>query len=1412
MNPLKSSSSQQYNKIDNSHSNVMLPCKRLPTTGDGNCLIHALFGEFSDVKYSFLEPAKQEFFHKNAPAVRFEIAHKLFNQVEGNHAIYEELYSIDELGSASFSPININNLALSLQKNGEYLGLEHAHLIAKAFKLNIRVYYPKSHAYEKIDLFHRDTNTQEVDRIVYFNGIDHWEKCELSNEPGLPSSLGFIIQHSLDESTSASSRRSSFDLRPKPQSNPKYKQIFSHQKILGSRGYSPSERIKANNRAILVLKCENHHRMKNSYLFKFCKPQEYNELFLKTFAEFFQHLRGSEPLATSAGKALSDKFRGYKDVCVTDCSFNHSDYGSAYDYTYSPTSEVIAELKQIIEEEHGLKDFFFETLQRNHFRISEEYKLEDRDTFLREFPVFPRVYPRCADVLKDVFTDLLSVKWLENDIDGLKYYLDQNTPIERPLDLGKLVEAERVWKLVKQAVDAKINNDEKLNKHFYDELKKDIKNLGISSMVSFVPGCGAAFLGGVGRTVINTLGNYVDPEGKQTSVQSTKRRGGRGLGKQRGGDVFELGTSMGIDLVEFYVRDEKTTKNEGSALSIYTSALKGLFTGDKQKLIAQILGTCVAETAERVDEKDAPLDIKIILALLKNPDARGLIVNDIVNEFSKEKPKTESELKPKEQIITEVEPEQIIKEPEQPVKVEMQNEPLYLRLIEEQKQNQVDLNLAQADCETKRLAAEKASKKEQNLHKKNTGFKLIPQPKVYQEWLDSQKTLATKNSEHQTSQGRVNEIQEKIYNNSKAQLVASTPKIPTTQTDKGLTTSITNLNRIDREIPEKILAVEKSIDKYNEHHRKDSYFSEVKRTIKDLNASFKDRDTEQNNIHRLNGVESNIETPLIEIPKKASALAKIVLWCKDNVVLGIHPPTQPFNYDPNKPTPPQSNKQSTYHETRHQINLERSEIDALEEKSKPVSQGSNWNSVSHYHSQRMFNMNMNYQSPSISSQERTLPQRQMQMAGFSPLPMDIETSEVVRNVFFKDPHEKAFKVAASLTKGLLNMFVPDMSDMPGAENPRDHINRIVTPEATGDFIKSLPKGPAFVAKGILSMMLPDMSDVKGAEDPKTHFNRVFQSSVKKYDEIVQIHNPNGLAARSGIFVGEMVALGGVGKVIRVAEGLSVFGMACEGGFIGGVMSEAYETNVVAGVAFGFIGGAGFSKLLLRGGGASKPLIDRTLVRPQGFGRQLRNAEIQQVLRCGFVSNKTVMRLTEREIKAITPMKLPSVQKGNDLKWFAENSPKVDLFRKNAINDNKFYLAVRREFAPQNLNELQIRRTLDYAGFNTYAIPEGLSKNIVVEFADKNGGMLYRKIGSSNPENLVVRVCPGLAKESVVSSYINGQFKSGRLRQQTPYVVQSRDKLKLTVHGDWIDVKLPQNKVKEALTHIPLETYKFKGWN
>lgn len=1424
MNPLKSSSSQQYNRIDNSHSNFMIPVKRLPTAGDGNCLIHALFGEFSYVRHFLLDEVQQEFFHKNAPAVRFEIAHKLFNQGEGNHAIYEELYSIDELGSATSSQININNLALSLQKNGEYLGLEHAHLIAKAFKLNIRVYYPKSHAYEKIDLFHRDTNTQDVDRIVYFNGINHWEKCELSNEPGLPSSLDFISQYSLDESTTASSRRSSFDLRPKPQVNPKYKQIFSYQKTLASRGYNPRQRLEANTHFIQTLQGQINKKINGSYLFtpgKQVKDQRFQDVFI----DFFREMRGVDTLVNSTGESLANKFKTSPDMCKIYETQTVDEYGIDTSTEISPTIQLIDELKQILEDEYGLQDQFITALDKNGKRFNDFAKLEDRDLFLATLPkdheyrqkwglqtapiyiplsMIAKLFPKCVESLKEIFNSLLTSEWLKKDIDGIKLYLNENDYVDRPLpSLEEIIPAIRLWEKAKEYGEQQRKYDTDIEAKHWNEFQNDLWGTVVSGGLSICTVNPTFVIGKAAHTMMNVLSNQVDPEGRDKRVQVLKMFGGVGLGGVMGGNPWDIGTSLGIDLVELAVRDKKTTKGESALLTLWGSVLKGVLTGDQKKLVCQILGGCVAEAAGQLPETDenTSLERRIARALLTNSDVQAHFIKGFVDKRFKDdpKPKTGSELTPEEQekypkqIITEVEPEQIIKEPEQPVKVEMQNEPLYLRLIEEQKQNQADLKLAQADCETKRQAAEKASKKEQNLHKKNTGFKLIPKPKVYQEWLDSKKTLSTKNGEYQTSQGRVGEIQEKMYKNSKAQLVASSPKTPITQTDKGLSSSITNLNRIDREIPEKILAVEKSIDNYNEHHRKDSYFSEVKRTIKDLNSSFKERDTEQNNISRFNGVESNIETPLIEIPKKASALAKIILWCKDNVVLGIHPPTQPFNYDPNKPIPPQSNKGSTYHETRHQINLERSELNVLEEKSKPVSQGSNWNSVSHYHSQRMFETNMafNYMPPSDQTLCNTLHRvnnREMQVAGVPG---------------------KTSVVASNLLKGLINMFVPDMSDMPGAENPRDHINRIVTPEATGDFIKSLPKGPAFLAKGIISLMMPDMSDVKGTEDPKTHFNRVFQSSMKKYDEIVQIHNPNGLAARSGMFVGEMVALGGVGKVIRVAKGLSVFGMACEGGFIGGVMSEAHETNVVAGVAFGFIGGAGFSKLLLKGGGVSKPLLDRTLVRPQGFGRQLRNAEIQQVLRCGFVSDKTVMRLTEREIKAITPFKLPSVQSGSELTWLSENAPKITQLRQLKGVD-KFDQFLKATFRGQELSENQIRRLLNYSDFNTYHKPIGLPSEVMVEFSKKNGGMIYRKIGSTNPENLVVRVCPGLAEESIVSSVLKGKHLNGELpgtlRQQYPYVVQRKGREYLTRYGTWIKEDNP------AITHIPLEIYEFRGWN
>ena len=338
--------------------------------------------------------------------------------------------------------------------------------------------------------------------------------------------------------------------------------------------------------------------------------------------------------------------------------------------------------------------------------------------------------------------------------------------------------------------------------------------------------------------------------------------------------------------------------------------------------------------------------------------------------------------------------------------------------------------------------------------------------------------------------------------------------------------------------------------------------------------------------------------------------------------------------------------------------------------------------------------------------------------------------------------------------------------------------QIIQNVVNNDFLKSIPKGTARVASSVLSMMLPDMSKT-GAECPKQHVKRVMTNILKRYDQVVHVQNPQGLSAKVGEFVGEMFAFGVVGRVVRVAEGVSIFASACEGGLYGAILSETHDTNRAAGIAFGFAGGGATTRILFKRD-VPRPLIDRVFARPKRPSRQLQTmqdfqrptyhsgigspwAEIvpaQQIRRNAQVA---ATRLTDREVSKITPVKLPYLQKGVDLEWFMRYSPKIDALRRTHHDPKRFYAALRSEFAPQNLNELKIRRTLKYAGFDTYPRPEGLPTNIIVEFANKNGGMVYRLAGSTNKQNQLVRVCPGFAKESIVSSVIKGRIEQGTLR-------------------------------------------------
>ena len=205
---------------------------------------------------------------------------------------------------------------------------------------------------------------------------------------------------------------------------------------------------------------------------------------------------------------------------------------------------------------------------------------------------------------------------------------------------------------------------------------------------------------------------------------------------------------------------------------------------------------------------------------------------------------------------------------------------------------------------------------------------------------------------------------------------------------------------------------------------------------------------------------------------------------------------------------------------------------------KPTTQYSanigQWEGIQEQQTQQIFNMNMAYRPPSVEPQLALAQQPRLLQAGFAPV-----------------------------------------------EN---------------DFVKSIPKGALKAFGGVLKMLTPLMSN-KGAECSKEHLKRVITHLVQKYDKAVKIKNPDSFASKSGEVAGEMLALGAVGKVIRVAEGVSLFATASEGGLYGAIIAEAHDTNKFAGVAFGFAGG-GVGHCV--GGVVAKiakptPLTDRALM-------------------------------------------------------------------------------------------------------------------------------------------------------------------------------------------------------------------------
>lgn len=137
-------------------------------------------------------------------------------------------------------------------------------------------------------------------------------------------------------------------------------------------------------------------------------------------------------------------------------------------------------------------------------------------------------------------------------------------------------------------------------------------------------------------------------------------------------------------------------------------------------------------------------------------------------------------------------------------------------------------------------------------------------------------------------------------------------------------------------------------------------------------------------------------------------------------------------------------------------------------------------------------------------------------------------------------------------------------------------------------------------------------------------------------------------------------------------------------------------------------------------------------------------------------------------------------------WWKATKPIIEDIKK--MKGDKFHKELPKMFNGQQLSELQMRQILHQCNIKTFPKPKGIPADCIVEISEKSGGMIYRKIGTSIDECVLVRVMPGNPKSSNVI-------------QQNPYVVQRRGRDAVLKDGTLVGRKDPN-------AHIPLQNFEF----
>ena len=226
-------------------------------------------------------------------------------------------------------------------------------------------------------------------------------------------------------------------------------------------------------------------------------------------------------------------------------------------------------------------------------------------------------------------------------------------------ELDEMNDALNEWNAAKALAGLQKDKDEFFRKRFKNLLKDEISTLAWSAAISAGTQNPAWVLGQSGRSAIKLWGNHIDPEQQRQDLQMMMLLANSSLAKGLGGNPSQLLMSLGIDLWDLGVRPENIKKNEASFRNMGISLVKGVLTLDYKKFAEGVLGGALSEGTNRLLETDEKTSTgaRILLGLLKNQDAQGIMVGKTV-DYALKKPDPKTEIAHKDTgIEVEVDPD-----------------------------------------------------------------------------------------------------------------------------------------------------------------------------------------------------------------------------------------------------------------------------------------------------------------------------------------------------------------------------------------------------------------------------------------------------------------------------------------------------------------------------------------------------------------------------------------------------------------------------------------------------------------------------------------------------------------------------------------------------------------------------------